>query len=606
MCGIFGYLWHKRASGEVIRGLQRLEYRGYDSAGICLLNDKKHIKLLKSTGKVQELKNIIETINLESYNIWIWHTRWATHGKVTEKNCHPHVSDDKRFYVVHNGIIENYSLLRDILEKKGMKFYSETDTEVAVNMFQNVYNGDTMDSMKKLVSHLEGAYALVFIDKEDPNLLFGAKLGSPLVLGISGNSFYVSSDYRSLSGLADEYIALEDGDIFIIKDGEYIIQNNGVTVVRDKENIPAEEVSAELGDFKHYMIKEIFEQPKVFDNAFAGRIDFENQTLKSNALEDISKKGFKRIHIIASGTSYHAGLLGRQYFEDFANLETEVTIATEFKYRKKFIHSDTLYLFISQSGETADVLESLKIVKAKWGYTFGIVNVPGSSIARLSDSGLFTHAGIEVGVASTKAFIWQISVLVFMALYFGKIHGLDAERFSELIEELSVLKGKISMILGQTEHIRKVAYKYSHYKNFFFLGRLYELPVAMEWSLKLKEITYLHSEAYSSGELKHGPIALIDESFPTIIINGNGPLHAKNMSSVEEICSRSGKVIGIIANTDTNIGIYNDTIPFEPSLPEFNPFLETVILQIFAYCVADHLGRDVDKPRNLAKSVTVE
>lgn len=284
---------------------------------------------------------------------------------MTEKNCHPHVSDDKRFYVVHNGIIENYSLLRDILEKKGMKFYSETDTEVAVNMFQNVYNGDTMDSMKKLVSHLEGAYALVFIDKEDPNLLFGAKLGSPLVLGISGNSFYVSSDYRSLSGLADEYIALEDGDIFIIKDGEYIIQNNGVTVVRDKENIPAEEVSAELGDFKHYMIKEIFEQPKVFDNAFAGRIDFENQTLKSNALEDISKKGFKRIHIIASGTSYHAGLLGRQYFEDFANLETEVTIATEFKYRKKFIHSDTLYLFISQSGETADVLESLKIVKAK-------------------------------------------------------------------------------------------------------------------------------------------------------------------------------------------------------------------------------------------------
>ncbi len=516
------------------------------------------------------------------------------------------MSHSKRFYVVHNGIIENYSTLKKILEQKGKTFYSETDTEIAVNMFEQVYNGDLLESLKSLVKHIEGAYALVFMDRERPNTLFWAKVGSPLVLGIKWKSVYVSSDYRSLAGLADEYVALEDGDIFIVEDGKYTIHNDGITVVRDKANIPLEDAIAELGDFKHFMLKEIFEQPKVLENVFAGRIDFTSKTLKSNALESIEKAGFDKIHIIASGTSYHAGLIGKYYFEEFANIETDITIATEFKYKKKFISKNTLYLFISQSGETADVLESLKIVKAKWGRSFWVVNVPGSSIARLADTGLFTHAGIEVWVASTKAFLAQIATLLFMALYFGNSRNLDYVRFVEILDELSQIGAKISMILGCFAQIQKLAYKYSRYKNFFFLWRAQEYPIAMEWSLKLKEVSYCHSEAYSSGEIKHGPIALVDKDFPTIMINGNSPLNVKNRSSVEEIRSRHGKILGIISNNDIHTEIYDDFIAFEPSIPELNPLLEVVVLQLFAYGVAEHLGRDIDKPRNLAKSVTVE
>lgn len=524
--------------------------------------------------------------------------------------------------MVHNGIIENHAELRTMLQSEGYSFYGETDTEVAAKLFEHLYTGDDLETLQKLTGIIQGAYALVFMNKENPGKLFGAKLGSPLVIGMSQaikeNSdessdlsdayaeWYVSSDRRSLGGLVDETVTLEDGDMFCIENGHYRIVNNGVELVRNKESITEEDQATELGDFPHFMLKEIYEQGKVVDHVFAGRVDFREKTIKNNTLDEIIAQGFERVHIIASGTSYHAGLLGKQYLENLAHLPTDVTVSTEFKYGKKFIDDKTLYIFVSQSGETADSLESLKIVNDHGGYTFGIVNVPGSSIARLAKSGLFTHAGVEVGVASTKAFTAQIATFLTLALALGQTQDSEQTKLLSILEDMEKIPARIDAILSMTDRIKEVAEKYAHYKNFFYLGRAYELPIAMEGSLKLKELTYRHSEAYSAGELKHGPLALIDAEFPTIIINGSSPLHDKNRSSVQEIKARGGKVVGIIAEDDTKTDIYDDYLTFPKSLPETEVFSEVLILQLFSYHMANALGRDIDKPRNLAKSVTVE
>ncbi len=607
MCGIFSYLGRPgNASKSVIEWLKRLEYRWYDSAGICLVNHEKHVQILKSVGRVLELKRRSDSYDFSTYHVGIGHTRWATHGKVTETNCHPHYSDSGRFMVVHNGIIENYAELKSMLIEKGCTFYSETDTEVLAKLYEDCYTGDHMQALELLANQISGAYGMVFIDKEHPDRIFWAKKGSPLVIGFWNEEQFVSSDYRSLIGLIDNYIVLEDGDMFLLTPETYTVLNTIGTVDRMKHTILEEEKVADLGVYPHFMLKEIFEQPDVLQNVFRGRIDFENHSLHSDTLESISQLSIEKITIVASGTSYHAWLLGKYYLEELANIQTDVIVSTEFKYKKQFINSNELYIFVSQSWETADTLDSLKIVKERWGHVFWIVNVPGSSIARVAAQWLFTRAGIEVWVASTKAFVAQVACFLFMALYLGKNRWLDYKKYRAILDALSTLSEDMRFLLAKTEEIRSIAIKYQNYRNFFYLWRSHELPIAMEWSLKLKELTYCHSEAYSSGELKHWSIALIDENFPSIMINGGWPLAMKNNSSVEEIRARSWKVIGIISDYDTQKNLYDDYMCFTPTIEEVNPFLEILLLQLFSYHMANSLGRDVDKPRNLAKSVTVE
>jgi glutamine---fructose-6-phosphate transaminase (isomerizing) len=606
MCWIFWYLGRPGNAGkEIMAGLQRLEYRGYDSAGLCVVNHEKQIQVIKSVGRVGNLKLKSESYDLASYHVGIGHTRWATHGGVTEPNCHPHLSQSERFVVIHNGIIENYRELKEELIEKGYDFYSQTDTEIVAKLYEDIFTGNHLEALQILVKRIEWAYGLVFLDREHPDRVFGTKKGSPMVLGF-GEDRFISSDYRSLIGLIDDYIILEDGDIFLLTPENYTILSGESTVERTIHIVDDSEKIAEIGDFPHFMLKEIFEQKEVLENVFRGRINFETKELHSDTLESITELGIKRVTIVASGTSSHAGLMGKYYLEEFADLPTDVVVSTEFKYKKKFIPKDELFIFVSQSWETADTLDSLKIVKEQWGHVFGIVNVPGSSIARAAGQWLFTRAGTEVGVASTKAFTAQMACFLFLALYLGKKHGMDYRKYREILDGLEKLPDAIEKLLLQSEAIRLVAEKYTGYKNFFYLGRSHELPIAMEWSLKLKELTYLHSEAYSSWELKHGSIALIDEDFPTIMINGGGPLDAKNNSSVQEIMARGGKVIGIIASSDTHESLYTDSITFEPIISDINPFLEVIILQLFSYHIANFLGRDIDKPRNLAKSVTVE
>ena len=606
MCGIFGYIGKKSAPTEIVKGLQRLEYRWYDSAGICFLDTKNHPHLVKSVGKVSELATKVELINKIEGNIGIGHTRWATHGKVTETNCHPHFSQSKRFFIVHNGIIENYSRLRSQLQEQGIEFYSQTDTEVVAKLFENEFEKDMRTTLVKVTSKLEGAYSLVVLDTHNPETLFGAKLGSPLVIWIGKEDMYISSDYRSLIGKAEEYVTLEDGDMFFIEKQNYRVLSSNGFIDRQRARIEEEASQLELGPYPHYMLKEIFEEPEVLSQVFAGRVDFQNKDITSHTLEKVSEMGFEKVAIIGMGSSYFSWCVGQYYLEELAGIETEMFSSSEFKYKKKFIKKDTLYIFVSQSWETAETLDCLKIVKEKWGFTFGIVNVAGSSISRLSDTGLFMHAGVEVWVASTKAFIATMGVFLSLALYLGKKRSLETTRLQEIVTELEQIPEKMRSILQSSEGIRTMAKKYSEYDNFFFLGRAHELPIAHEASLKLKEITYKHSESYASGELKHGPFALIQEDFPTVIINGNSSLHVKNISSIEEIKSRGGKVLGIVADNESRQEVYDDLLTFPASLPELNVFLEVMVIHLFAYHMANHIGNNVDKPRNLAKSVTVE
>ncbi|PID84281.1 glutamine--fructose-6-phosphate transaminase (isomerizing) [Candidatus Gracilibacteria bacterium] len=607
MCGVFGYLGRAgKAAPQVIAGLQRLEYRGYDSAGICVINEDHKIKTIKSVGKVGNLKVKVDSVETASYHAGIGHTRWATHGGVTETNCHPHLSESGRFVVIHNGIIENFSEIKKELEKKGKHFQSETDTEVTVQLFEDMYDGDHISTLKKICKKMHGAYGLVFMDKEHPDRIFGTKKGSPMVLGFGKDERYISSDYRALIGLIDDYIILEDGDIFMMTPEEYTILSEDREVNRDRHDVDEDENPVELGDFPHFMLKEIYEQQTVLQEMFRGRINFETNTLHSDVLEELVKEEIEKITIVASGTSYHSGLVGKYYLEEYADIETDVIVSAEFKYKKKFIDPKTLFVFVSQSGETADVLDSLKIVKEQGGNVFGIVNVPGSAIARTTGRGLYTRAGIEIGVASTKAFTTQVATFLFMALYLGKHKNLEYKKYREILENFRKIPDAIATIYDAKDTIQGIAKKYSIYKHVFYLGRGIELPIALEGSLKLKEISYIHSEAYASGELKHGPIALIDENFPTLIVNGASELYEKNISTVQEIKARNGTVVGIISENDPKKQSYDDVLTFPHIHSELDIFLETVVLQLFSYFVALELDRDIDKPRNLAKSVTVE
>lgn len=607
MCGIFGYQGKKNDAHKIlVHGLERLEYRGYDSAGLLVGNENGDFKLIRAVGKVSSLANKVakEITGKESYTFWIAHTRRATHGGVTEENTHPHYDMNKHFYLVHNGIIENYHKLKQDLLAKWYIFYGQTDSEVIANLLEDNRTGDFMETVEKVLKMIRWAYALLIVSTYAPDEIIAVKIGSPLVLAYNEHGeYFFSSDKQALAGYADKLIYLDDWDIVHLKSNDYQIKSHGIPTEKKVEDMDIEILASSKWNYKHFMLKEIFEQPNIIRRIFKGRADFNRNFLNAEAFHGMQDENFKKIVFVWCWTSYNAWCLWTYRMENLAGIDASCEIASEYEYKNIKVNNDTLYVFISQSWETADSIEVLKLIKQQWGHTFGIVNVVWSTISRLTDYWLFTRAGAEIWVASTKAFSAQITCILLLALYLGQKRWLSKAKYDKVMIELSKVPVMIEDILADTSNIRKIAEHISEYSNFFYLGRQYQLPIARESSLKLKEITYLHSESYPSGELKHGPLALIEASIPSVLFAPNDLMFEKNISSIQEIKARDGKVITIsdkdIDNADRNI-----TLP--STIDEIYPFLTVVVWQLLAYHVADILGKDIDKPRNLAKSVTVK
>lgn len=607
MCGIFGYKGaDAHAQNILVHGLERLEYRGYDSAGLLVGNNDGKFQLVRAVGKVSSLASkVAKEIGAEKkFSIGIAHTRRATHGGITEENTHPHHDQNKHFYLVHNGIIENYYKLKQDLLAKWYKFYWQTDSEVIANLLEDNRTGNFMETVEKVLGMIRWAYALLIVSTYAPDEIIAVKLGSPLLLAYNEKGeYFFSSDKQALAGYADKLVYLDDGDIVHLKWNEYQVKSNGVPTEKKIEDMDIQALEASKGEYKHFMLKEIFEQPNIIRRIFKGRADFHTNFLNAEAFHGMQNEKFKKIVFVGCGTSYNAWSLGVYRMENLAWIDASCEIASEYEYKNIKVSDDTLYVFISQSGETADSIEVLKMIRNKWGHTFGIVNVVGSTISRLTDYGLFTRGWAEIGVASTKAFTAQITCILLLALYLGQKRWLSKAKYDKVMIELSKVPIMIEDILADTANIRNIAKEISEYNNFFFLGRHYQLPIARESSLKLKEITYLHSESYPSGELKHGPLALIDKNIPSLLLAPYDLMFEKNVSSIQEIKARDGKVITIsdkdIPNTDRNIKVPS-------TIDEIYPFLTVIVGQLLAYHVADVLGKNIDKPRNLAKSVTVK
>lgn len=607
MCWIFGYQGKNGDAHKIlVHGLERLEYRGYDSAGLLVWNSKGDFTLVRAVGKVSNLASKVakEIPDDKKFSFWIAHTRRATHGWVTENNTHPHHDRNKHFYLVHNGIIENYHKLKQDLIAKWYTFYGETDSEVIANLLEDNRTGKFMETVEKVLGMIRWAYALLIVSTYAPDEIIAVKIGSPLLFAYNkDNDYFFSSDKQALAGYADKLIYLDDGDIVHLTWNDYHIKSNGVPTEKKIEDMDIEALEQSKWDYKHFMLKEIFEQANIIRRIFKWRVDFNKNFLNAEAFHGMQSEQFKKIVFIGCGTSYNAWCLWTYWMENLADIDSSCEIASEYEYKNIKVRDDILYVFISQSGETADSIEVLKIIQQQGGHTFGIVNVVGSTISRLTDYGLFTRAGAEIWVASTKAFTAQITSILLLALYLGQKRGLGKAKYDKVMRELSKVPVMIEDILADTVNIRKIAENISEYKNFFFLGRQYQLPIARESSLKLKEITYLHSESYPSWELKHGPLALIESTIPSVLFVPNDLMFEKNVSSIQEIKARDGKVITIsdkdIHNADRNIQIPS-------TIDEIYPFLTAVVGQLLAYHVADILEKDIDKPRNLAKSVTVK
>lgn len=609
MCWIFAYKWKVEATELLINWLRKLEYRGYDSAWICEINKSWEVYLEKSIWRVWNLATKIENNNkkLEWFNTWIAHTRWATHWLVTEENTHPHYSNNERFYIVHNWIIENYIELKRELEEWGYVFYSETDSEVIAKLIELYYEDNLETTIKKVTKVLIGAYAIAVIDKKNPDTLIWVKIWSPLVLWFNNKDFFLSSDINALKWVCDSYIYIDDREMVIINWDNYkITSSSSKKIEKEIKDLEDNSIEISLWNFEHFMEKEIFEIPSIIENVLWWRVDFMTKEIKSNTLKKLDSLDIKNIEIIASWTSYNAWYTWTYWLEELAWIKSSITVSTEFKYKTQFIDKNTLYVFISQSWETADSLECLKAVKNKWWLTFWIVNVVWSSIANLSDMWLYTHSGTEIWVAASKTFIGQLWAILLMSLHLWNKKNLEYIKYKNIIEWLSKLNDDINNILINNHKIKEIWKKYSKYKNIFFLWRNYLYPAAMEWSLKCKEITYAHTEAYSAWELKHWPLSLIDEDFPTILINPKNKLYEKNISTLKEIKARKWKVIWVITKWDKYKDLYDDVIEIPETIPELTPFTTAVALQLFAYYMALDLWREIDKPRNLAKSVTVE
>ncbi|RUA10581.1 MAG: glutamine--fructose-6-phosphate transaminase (isomerizing) [Flavobacteriia bacterium] len=617
MCGITGYIGYRDAYPIIINGLKRLEYRGYDSAGV-MLYDGNSINLSKVKGKVSVLEEIVrENISGQSV-IGIGHTRWATHGIPNDLNSHPHLSQSGNLAIVHNGIIENYASLRKELKDRGYTFKSDTDTEVLVNLIEEIKIQEDVklgEAVQIALNQVVGAYAIVVFDSEKPDEMVVAKLGSPIAIGIGKdyNEFFIASDASPFIEYTKDAIYLEDGEMAIIKKGREV----KIHKIQDDEevdpNIQQLQLSLdqiEKGGYEHFMLKEIHEQPEAITDTIRGRLLPEQGIIKISGLENNMKRflNAERIIIVACGTSWHAGLVAEYTFEEFARIPVEVEYASEFRYRDPVITEKDIVIAISQSGETADTLAAIKMAKSKGAFVFGVCNVVGSSIARINDSGVYTHAGPEIGVASTKAFTTQITVLTLMALRLARAKGtITSADFRLYLQEMELIPQKVAQLLKVDMHVKEIAQRYLLSTNCLYLGRGYNFPVALEGALKLKEISYIHAEGYPAAEMKHGPIALIDDRMPVIVIATNKGHYDKIVSNIQEIKSRSGKIIAIVTEGDVTVKEMADHVIEIPETEEaLSPLLTTIPLQLLSYYIAVMRGCNVDQPRNLAKSVTVE
>lgn len=610
MCGIVGYVGDNNALNPVIYGLKNLEYRGYDSSGIAFISDDK-LYNVKQVGRVANLETELQNHKINKPKIAIGHTRWATHGTPTKINAHPHHNQSKTICVVHNGIIENYTELKDKLIKIGYEFISQTDSEVIPHLIDHYYKkqSDIEKAFRLAINDLDGAYAIVMISTHAPDRLFAAKLSSPLVIGVGKNSYSLGSDTSAIADTAKKIVYLDDYQMATLQKNKYTIKNykDNLNVNPKEEDLAYNELKSSKGSFEHYMLKEIYEAPLVIQNAILGRIKLETHQIKLGGIEKVEGQLRKidRFIIIACGTSYYAGLIGEYLLEDIAGIPVEVRLASEFKYSNEPIGSNTALLAISQSGETADTIAALKKYENSGILRLGIVNATGSTITRMTDAGIYCHAGPEISVASTKAFIAQVSVLTLLALWLGQGKYKD---YVPLLKELVSLPKKVELILKDTSAIQNIAKQYSHHRDFMYMGRGYEYPMALEAALKLKEISYIHAEGYAAGEMKHGPLAMIDKNFPTFALAAGSKLIDKTLSNLQEIKARNGKII--VVTTKANIKKAQNLSDELIIAPEINdqllPLIEATVVQLFAYYVALSKGLDIDKPRNLAKSVTVE
>ncbi|NGP75482.1 glutamine--fructose-6-phosphate transaminase (isomerizing) [Balneolaceae bacterium YR4-1] len=612
MCGIVGYIGDKQASDIIIKGLQRLEYRGYDSAGLALFNGKLEIK--KGKGKVDNLRKLLKKEPVKG-SVGIGHTRWATHGAPNDINSHPHTSESGKIALVHNGIIENYTSLKKELKNKGRTFHTDTDTEVIAQLIEEIYQDGQNVSFQKAVrlalKQIVGTYGLAIVHSETPDRIIIARKGSPLLLGLGDGEMFIASDASPIIEHTKKVVYLDDGEIAIVtKDGYEVKTIDDVSLTKEVHELAMSVEEIEKSGYPHFMLKEIFEQPNSIADCLRGRLDVKNHSIQLGGLVDVMDKliGAKRLIIAACGTSWHAGLVGEYLFEHLSKIPVEVEYASEFRYREPLINEDDVMLVISQSGETADTLAAVREAKQRGATVLGICNVVGSTIARETDAGVYTHAGPEIGVASTKAFTAQVSVLAMMAIMIGqKKNTIDPEYAERLIEELDRIPGKVKQIVEQSDSIKRMAELFTYAPNFLYLGRTYNFPVALEGALKLKEISYIHAEGYPAAEMKHGPIALIDAMMPVVVIAATDHTNDKMISNIEEVKARKGRIISITGKENEEV---IDLSEFSCPIPEtedcLSPLLTVIPLQLLSYYIAVNRGCNVDQPRNLAKSVTVE
>jgi glutamine---fructose-6-phosphate transaminase (isomerizing) len=608
MCGIIAYVGGREAQPILMEGLKRLEYRGYDSAGIAILNGD--VRVVKAVGRVSALESALEGESDLLGSIGIAHTRWATHGAVTQPNAHPHQDDSSRFAIIHNGTIENYAVLRTWLKEKGHEFKSETDTEVLINLIAELYDGDLEAAVQNALREVTGAYAIAVLCKDEPGTLVVARKGSPLIVGVGSDEYIVASDPSGIVAHTSRAITLEDYQVCrLTRDDFRTTTIDNVPVTPKIQELEFELDQIELGDYSHYMLKEIFEQPKSLRNCLRGRIDRHDGQIVLGGVGDLARDlvKAKRYIMLAQGTAMHAAMVGEYLFEDLATVPTEVDYASEFRYRNPIIEEGSVVITVSQSGETLDTLTAMLEAKARGATTLGVVNVVGSSIARETDAGVYLRVGPEIGVASTKAFTGQVCVLTMLSLFLARRRYMSPEHCRTMLEQLERVPDKIEHVLGQSETIKAITEKHVHRDNWLFLGRGYNYPVALEGALKLKEISYIHAEGMPAAEMKHGPIALIDEGMPVVFIANHGAQYEKVLVNIEEVKTRGGHVIAVATEGDTSIGSLVEDVIYVPEVPDaLSPMVTVVPLQLMAYHAAVLRGHDVDKPRNLAKSVTVE
>ena len=613
MCGIVAYIGNKEAYPIVVKGLKRLEYRGYDSAGVALMNGD--LRVFKTKGKVSDLEKATKDADV-SGSIGMGHTRWATHGEPNDANAHPHLSLSGKVSIIHNGIIENYATLKEGLEQRGHTFKSETDTEVLAHLIEDVMINAGLclaDAVRASLKQVVGAYAIVILSKDNPEHLIAARKGSPLVVGIGSEpgEYFFASDATPLAEYTKKVIYMKDGEIAIVENKEMIVKNiDNVVQVPYVHELEMNLEMLEKGGYDHFMLKEIYEQPRSIYDSYRGRFNASTGTFHMRSLEEYSEQlaNIKRLILIGCGTSWHAGLVAEYLFEDFARLPVEVEYASEFRYRNPVLFSDDLVMAISQSGETADTLAAMDLAKRKSATVFGVCNVVGSSIPRLSDAGAYTHAGPEIGVASTKAFTSQVTVLTLLALGIAKARKTMSDKeISKVMSALEEIPDKIEKALLLNDEIVKLAEMYKDSRNFLYLGRGYNFPVALEGALKLKEISYIHAEGYPAAEMKHGPIALIDADMPVVVIATNSEHYEKVVSNIQEVKARKGKVIAVVSEGNTGLDkLVDHVIQVPETMEALSPLVNTIPLQLLSYHIAVMRGCNVDQPRNLAKSVTVE